>query len=130
MIFMLEEKQPLPFALEAASQTAEIRFYRHAVQALGKKIGQGEPLSQALGEAGIFPAQIASITAVIEDNADAMAPLLSRLADRYEVQTANAIKNLKTNLEPLFIVIIGIVVGGLVFSMYLPIFKLAGAVGG
>lgn len=130
MIFLLEDGRPLQTALEAASQTAEKRFYKNTILAIKTKVEQGASLSQALDGADIFPAQVTCIASVIEGHSSVVVPLFARLADRYLEQNQKTIKKLTTILQPLLIIIIGLVVGGFVFSMYLPIFKLGGAIGG
>jgi type IV pilus assembly protein PilC len=86
-------------------------------------IRDGNTIAEPLSESKVFPPMVCQMTAVGETTGtlDAM---LQKIADFYEDEVDNAVANLMALLEPLVILYIGVVVGGLVIAMYLPIFKL------
>jgi type IV pilus assembly protein PilC len=79
-------------------------------------------------QTGLFPNMVVQMTAIGEESG-ALDSMLFKVAEFYEEEVENAVDTLSTLLEPMIMVILGVVVGGMVISLYLPIFKLAGTVG-
>jgi type IV pilus assembly protein PilC len=87
----------------------------------------GYSLNMAMNQVGIFPHMVTQMTAIGEE-AGALDTMLFKVADFYEQEVNNAVDALASLLEPFIMVIIGVLVGGMVIAMYLPIFKLAATI--
>lgn len=79
-------------------------------------------------QVGIFPHMVVQMASIGEE-AGALDAMLFKVAEYYEQEVSNAVDGLSSLLEPLIMVFIGVIVGGMVIAMYLPIFKLASVVG-
>jgi type IV pilus assembly protein PilC len=114
---------PILDALNITAKTAGNRVVELALMAARASIRDGKTIAEPLMESKVFPPMVCQMTAVGETTGclDAM---LTKIADFYDDEVDNAVSNLMSLLEPLVILYIGIVVGGLVVAMYLPIFKL------
>jgi type IV pilus assembly protein PilC len=86
-------------------------------------------MADPLQVSGVFPAMVCQMIAVGESTG-ALDSMLEKIADFYDEEVDQAVENLTAMIEPMMIVFLGVIVGGLIVSMYLPIFKMAGAVGG
>jgi type IV pilus assembly protein PilC len=91
-------------------------------------IAEGRTMSDPLAESGVFPSMVCQMIAVGESTG-ALDAMLTKIADFYEEEVDQAVENLTSLIEPFMIVFLGVVIGGVVVSMYLPIFKMAGALG-
>ena len=87
------------------------------------KIEEGKDISSPLMETGIFPPMVVQMIGVGEQTG-AMDEMLQKIADFYEDEVDNTVANLMSLMEPAVILFLGVVIGGLVVSMYLPIFQL------
>lgn len=90
-------------------------------------VSVGHQLQLAMRQTGLFPNMVVQMTAIGEESG-ALDNMLLKVAEFYEEEVNNAVDTLSTLLEPLIMVILGVLVGGMVVSLYLPIFKLAGTV--
>ena len=90
---------------------------------------RGQALQLAMRQQGLFPHMVIQMVTIGEESG-ALDDMLAKVADFYEEEVDNAVDALSSLLEPMIMVILGTVVGGLVIALYLPIFQLAGAVGG
>ncbi|MFQ5789012.1 MAG: type II secretion system F family protein, partial [Acidobacteriota bacterium] len=88
-----------------------------------KSVEGGQTLAQPLKQTEVFPPMVVQMIAVGEQTG-AIDTMLSKIADFYEEEVDTAVANLMTLMEPLMILFLGVVVGGIVISMYLPIFDL------
>ena len=86
-------------------------------------------MAEPLAACGVFPPMVVQMISVGEATG-AMDAMLNKIADFYDDEVDDAVGALTAAMEPLLMVFLGVTVGGLVVAMYLPIFKLAGAVGG
>lgn len=86
-------------------------------------------MADPLSESGVFPAMVCQMISVGESTG-ALDAMLVKIADFYDEEVDQAVENLTAAIEPVMMVFMGVIIGGLVVSMYLPIFKMAGAVGG
>lgn len=114
---------PILDALNITARTAGNKIVERALFAARASIRDGKTIAEPLIESKVFPPMVCQMTAVGETTGtlDAM---LGKIADFYDDEVDNAVANLMSLLEPLVILYIGVVVGGLVVAMYLPIFKL------
>lgn len=118
---------PLVEALDIVSGATGNTVYGNAVLAIKDDVSVGYQLNMAMKQVNIFPHMVVQMTAIGEE-AGALDTMLFKVAEFYEEEVNNSVDALSSLLEPMIMVIIGIVVGGMVIGMYLPIFKLAAAI--
>ena len=118
---------PLVEALDAVAGATGSVVYSEAVKHMRDDIAVGHQLQLAMRQTGLFPNMVVQMTAIGEESG-ALDNMLFKVAEFYEEEVNNAVDTLSTLLEPLIMVILGVLVGGMVVSLYLPIFKLAGTV--
>jgi type IV pilus assembly protein PilC len=119
---------PLVEALDSVSGATGSVVYGDAVKQIRDDVSVGHQLQLAMRQTALFPNMVVQMTAIGEESG-ALDSMLFKVAEFYEEEVENAVDTLSTLLEPLIMVILGVVVGGMVISLYLPIFKLAGTVG-
>jgi type IV pilus assembly protein PilC len=119
---------PLVEALESVAGATGNIVYENAVMKMKDEVATGQRLQRAMEARGIFPNMVVQMIAVGEEagSLDAMA---GKVATFYEAEVDNAVDAMSSLLEPLIMVILGVLVGGLVIAMYLPIFHLGEVVG-
>ncbi|GLI36616.1 type II secretion system F family protein [Geobacter hydrogenophilus] len=120
---------PIMDGLEIVAKTAGNKVVEEAVYKVRSSIAEGKTMAEPLQECGVFPPMVVQMISVGEATG-AMDAMLSKIADFYDDEVDDAVSALTALMEPMLMVFLGTVVGGLVIAMYLPIFKLAGAVGG
>jgi len=114
---------PILDGLEITAKTAGNVIVEDAVMVTRKSIERGETISAPLKETGVFPAMVTQMIGVGEATG-ALDTMLGKIADFYEEEVDTAVAGLLTLLEPLMIGVLGVIVGGIVISMYMPIFSL------
>lgn len=119
---------PLVEAMETVAGATGNIVYTDAVNRVRQDVAVGYPLNTAMKQVGLFPHMVLQMTAIGEE-AGALDTMLFKIAEYYEREVNDAVDNLSTLLEPMVMVVIGVIVGGLVVAMYLPIFKIAATVG-
>lgn len=118
---------PLIEALESvAGATGNIVYY-NAVNRIREDVATGSQINTAMKNTAVFPNMVVQMIAVGEESG-ALDDMLSKVANIYEEEVDTAVDGLSSLLEPLIMVILGILVGGLVIAMYLPIFKMGSAI--
>ena len=93
------------------------------------EVASGTQLNIAMNKANLFPNMVVQMTAICEE-AGAIDTMLSKVADFYEEEVDNDVDGLSSLLEPIIMSILGVLVGGLVIAMYMPIFQMGKAVAG
>ncbi len=118
---------PLVEALQSVAGATGNIVYENGVLAMRDEVATGQRLQQAMENTGLFPNMVIQMIAVGEESGslDAMS---GKVADFYEADVDDAVDNLASLLEPMIMGILGVLVGGLVVAMYLPIFKLGAVV--
>jgi type IV pilus assembly protein PilC len=116
---------PILEGLDITARTAGNAVVERALQKVRKSLEEGKSLTEPLKESEVFPGMVTQMIAVGEQTG-AMDAMLQKIADFYEEEVDAAVKDLLTALEPIMIVFLGVVVGGVVISMYLPLFTLIG----
>jgi type IV pilus assembly protein PilC len=116
---------PILEGLDITARTAGNAVVERALQQVRKSLEEGKSLTEPLKESEVFPGMVTQMIAVGEQTG-AMDAMLQKIADFYEEEVDAAVKDLLTALEPIMIVLLGVVVGGVVISMYLPLFSLIG----
>lgn len=114
-------------ALEITAKTSGNRVVQDAVMEARKSIGGGETISGPLRTMKVFPPMVTSMIAVGEATGG-LDEMLTKIADFYDSEVDAAVENLTAALEPVIIVFLGVFIGGLVISMYLPIFQIASVI--
>src|ERR1700758_2568378 len=116
---------PILEGLEITARTAGNAIVEKALMHVRKSVEAGKNLADPLKETDVFPGMVTQMIGVGEQTG-AMDAMLQKIADFYEDEVDAAVKDLLTALEPMMIVFLGSVVGGVVISMYLPLFSLIG----
>jgi type IV pilus assembly protein PilC len=119
---------PLVEALETVGGATGSIVYNDAVNRIREDVSVGYQLNIAMKQVNLFPHMVVQMTAIGEE-AGALDTMLLKVAEFYEQEVNNSVDALASLIEPFIMVVIGILVGGMVIGMYLPIFKLAATVG-
>jgi len=115
---------PLTEALDAVQGVTGHVLFQSATQSIQAQLIQGRSLSQAIDStAGLFPSMVVQMCAIGEESG-ALDHMLSKTAEHYEREVDNTVARLSTLLEPFIMVVLGLLIGGLVMALYLPIFQL------
>ena len=119
---------PLTEALISAGDASGNYVYRSAVNIIRIEVTEGMQIHNAMKSTHTFPNMVSQMVMIGEESGN-LDGMLSKVADIYEGQVDNAVDGLTTLLEPIIMVVLGIVVGTLIIAMYLPIFKLGSVIG-
>ena len=114
-------------ALDIVAKTAGNRSVEKAIYNVRSGITEGRTMADPLTESGVFPPMVCQMIAVGESTG-ALDAMLEKIADFYDEEVDQAVENMTALIEPLMLVFLGVTIGGLVVAMYLPIFKMAGAI--
>ncbi len=120
---------PLVEALDSVAGASGNRVYYDATKKIQSEISTGTSLTVAMQNAGVFPNMVLQMTAIGEESG-ALDSMLSKVADFYEAEVDDAVGAMSSLMEPVIMVVLGVLIGGLVVAMYLPIFKMGQVVGG
>jgi type IV pilus assembly protein PilC len=115
-------------ALDIVAKTAGNRSVEKAIYNVRSGIAEGRTMAEPLQESGVFPPMVCQMIGVGESTG-ALDAMLEKIADFYDEEVDQAVENLTSLIEPFMLVFLGVTIGGLVVAMYLPIFKMAGAMG-
>jgi len=126
---MLQSGVPILQSLEIVAKTVGNKVIERALLNIQKRVRQGEAMATPLADAKIFPPLVVQMTAVGEQTGE-IEGMLTKVADFYEEEVDAAVDTLTSMLEPMMMIFLGGLIGGLVISLYLPIFKLGAVVGG
>jgi len=126
---MMASGVPILDSLNVVAKTAGNKVIEQAVFRVTDAIKEGRPLAEPLEETAVFPSMVVQMINVGESTG-ALDVMLEKIADFYDGEVDQAVENLTAAIEPLMMVFLGGMIGGLVVAMYLPIFSMAGAVGG
>ncbi len=118
---------PLVESLDSVAGAAGNYVYYEATKRIQNEVSSGTSLTVAMQNAGVFPSMVLQMTAIGEESGSLDA-MLSKVADFFESEVDEAVEALSSLMEPLIMVVLGGLIGGLVIAMYLPIFKLGSAV--
>lgn len=118
---------PLVEALTSVAGASGNAVYSDAILEMREQVATGQQLQSAMRQTGLFPHMVVQMVAIGEESG-AIDSMLAKVADFYEEEVDNAMDALSSLMEPAIMAFLGIVVGGLVIAMYLPIFKLGAVV--
>lgn len=119
---------PLVDALTSVAGSTGNNVYVEAVYRIRDDVSTGQQLNFSMRNTGVFPNMVIQMVAIGEE-AGALDEMLGKAADYYEEQVDNAVDNLTALMEPMIMSVLGVLVGGLIIAMYLPIFQLGAVVG-
>jgi len=114
---------PLVDALETVANAAGNRVYRDGIFQVRREVSTGRTLENSMAETKLFPGMMLQMVATGEE-AGELETMLGKVADFFENEVDNAVAVISSLIEPLLIIVLGIIVGTIVIAMYLPIFKL------
>ncbi len=124
---MIASGVPILEALDICGRTAGNKVIENAVNGVREAISEGRTIAEPLSEAGVFPEMVCQMIAVGEATG-ALDVMLGKVADFYEDEVDQAVENLTSMMEPIIIVFLGTIIGGLVIAMYMPIFSMASGI--
>lgn len=125
---LLSSGVPILESLEITAKTAGNIIVSDAIMVTRKSIEEGRTISDPLRETGVFPPMVVQMISVGEQTG-ALDAMLSKIADFYEDEVDEGVANLLTLMEPIMISFLGVVIGGIVIAMYLPLFTLISQIG-
>lgn len=126
---MITSGVPILDALDIVAKTAGNKVIEEAIMKTRGSISEGKTIAEPLEQSGVFPPMVCQMIAVGEQTG-AMDAMLNKVADFYDEEVDVAVEALTAMMEPMMMVFLGTVIGGLVVAMYLPVFKLAGNISG
>jgi type IV pilus assembly protein PilC len=126
---MVSSGVPILESMDIVAKSAGNKIIEEAVVRARASISEGKTIADPLAESKVFPVMVTQMVAVGEATG-ALDAMLNKIADFYDDEVDSAVGALTSLLEPMLMIFLGVVIGGLVIAMYLPIFKLAGVVGG
>ena len=123
----LNAGMPIIQALQVVAKSTGHYLYERNIQDMGKKVSTGEPLHKSMQAVNLFPPMITQMVAIGEESGQLEA-MLTKIANIYSEEVDTTVAEFNNLLEPMIIVIVGLLVGSLVIAMYLPIFKLGSVI--
>jgi type IV pilus assembly protein PilC len=118
---------PLVEALDSVGGASGNHVYRLATKEIQTEVSTGTSLTIAMQNASIFPVMVVQMVSIGEESGQ-LDTMLSKVADFYEQEVDDAVEALSSLIEPMIMVILGTLIGGMVVAMYLPIFKIGQAI--
>jgi len=118
---------PLVEALESVSGAVGNSVYRKAVLTVRDEVAQGQQMHFAMKATGVFPNMVVQMTSIGEESG-ALDGMLDKAATYFEDEVDNAVDGLTALMEPMVMAFLGVVIGGLITAMYLPIFEMGKAI--
>lgn len=119
---------PLVDALDSVAGATGNAVYRDAIQKIKNDVSSGTQLQASMRQVDIFPVMAVQLTAIGEESGN-LDEMLSKVADHYEAVVDDMVDNLTALMEPMIMAVLGVLVGGLIIAMYLPIFQMGSVVG-
>ena len=119
---------PLVEALDSVAGAAGNAVYYDATKQIQREISTGNSMTSAMTNSGVFPNMVLQMMAIGEESG-AIDSMLNKVADFFEAEVDDAVEALSSLMEPVIMVVLGTLIGGMVIAMYLPIFKMGQAVG-
>ena len=126
---MVSSGGPILEGMDIVAKSAGNKIIEEAITKARASISEGKTISEPLADSKVFPVMVTQMVSVGEATG-ALDTMLNKIADFYDDEVDAAVGALTSLLEPMLMIFLGVVIGGLVIAMYLPIFKLAGVVGG
>lgn len=125
---MISSGVPILEGLDICARTSGNKVIENAIFKVRDSISEGRTIAEPLTESKVFPSMVCQMISVGEATG-ALDVMMNKIADFYEEEVDQAVENLTSMMEPLIMAFLGIVIGGLVIAMYMPIFTMAGNIG-
>ena len=119
---------PLVDALDSVAGATGNAIYRDAIQKIKNDVSSGTQLQASMRQVDVFPVMAVQLTAIGEESGN-LDEMLAKVADHYEAVVDDMVDNLTALMEPMIMAVLGVLVGGLIIAMYLPIFQMGSVVG-
>jgi type IV pilus assembly protein PilC len=119
---------PLVESLDSVAGAAGNAVYYDATKQIQRDVSTGNSLMSAMQDTGVFPSMVLQMVAIGEESGS-IDSMLNKIADFFEAEVDDAVEALSSLMEPVIMVVLGTLIGGMVIAMYLPIFKMGAAVG-
>ncbi len=126
---MVSSGVPILESMDIVAKSAGNKIVEEAIFRARASISEGKTIAEPLAESKVFPGMVTQMVSVGEATG-ALDAMLNKIADFYDEEVDAAVAALTSLLEPIMMIFLGVVIGGLVMAMYLPIFTMAGAIGG
>jgi type IV pilus assembly protein PilC len=126
---LIQSGVPILGALEIVCETSGNQIVSNAVAKASESVRQGETLGEPLSRSKVFPLMVTRMIAVGE-RTGALESLLEKIAEFYDQEVKSTVASLTSLIEPLMIATMGVLVGGMVLAVFMPIFKMIGSIGG
>jgi type IV pilus assembly protein PilC len=120
---MFAAGMPLVEAMETVANASGNYVYTKAILGMKDEVATGQQINVCMKETGLFPNMVVQMLAIGEETGS-VDGMLAKVADFYEEEVDNMVDGLSSLLEPLIMAVLGVLIGGLVIAMYLPIFKM------
>ena len=124
---MFAAGMPLVEAMETVANASGNYVYTQAILGMKDEVATGQQINVCMKETGLFPNMVVQMLAIGEETGS-VDGMLAKVADFYEEEVDNMVDGLSSLLEPLIMAVLGVLIGGLVIAMYLPIFKMGSVV--
>ena len=118
---------PLIGALDSAAGASGNAVYREAILFIKKEVAGGLQMNTAMRATNVFPDMVSQMVAIGEESGS-VDEMLAKIATIYEAEVDNMVDGLTSLLEPLIMAVLGVIIGGLIIAMYLPIFQMGNVV--
>ena len=125
---LLSSGVPVLQALSIVKDTTGNQVVSKALQSVHDSVKEGEGMTAPLGASGVFPAMVVSMVEVGEETG-ALPEMLIRVANTYDDEVDNAVAAMTSIIEPIMIIFLAVVVGGIVIAMFMPLISIIGSIG-
>jgi type IV pilus assembly protein PilC len=125
---LIKSGVPILQALDTVAKTAGNRVIEIAINQAKESIREGEKIAEPLKRSGVFPPMVTQMISVGEETGN-LDTMLAKIADFYDTEVDSAVESLTAMMEPLIIVFLGVVVGGMVVALFLPMFEMGDMAG-
>jgi type IV pilus assembly protein PilC len=120
---LIKSGVPILQALDTVAKTSGNKVVEKAINSARDSIREGERMAEPLRKTGVFPAMVVQMIAIGEETGS-LDTMLNKIADFYDQEVDAAVKGLTSMIEPLIMVVMGVVVGGIVMAMFMPMFEM------
>ena len=120
---------PISQSLETIAGVSSNEIYYDGFYYIREKVREGESFAKALNSTRLFPSMVSQMS-IVGEQSGKMETMMYKISDYYEEQVNNLVETLSSLIEPIMLVLLGVIVGGFVITMYLPIFKLGEVIAG
>jgi type IV pilus assembly protein PilC len=125
---LLSSGVPVLQALAIVKDTTDNQVIANAIQSVHDSVKEGEGMTAPMGACGVFPAMVVSMVEVGEETG-ALPEMLIRIANTYDDEVDTAVEAMTSVIEPIMIIFLAVIVGGIVIAMFMPLISIIGTIG-